>query len=483
MKSANEAVQTAKNVVAFPKPPARRQKDEIAFLPAALEIVETPPSPIGRAIGATLIAVFCLGLIWACFGHVDIVATATGKIVPSGRVKLIQPFETGVVRAIHIRDGESVKAGEVLIELDTTMSTADEEHIRNDLNAARLDVARLRAALSDADDAQTEFHPLLDANPTLVKMQKAYLAKQVEEHRAKVAALNRQRAQKQAERDTAAATIQKLEASSPIIKERVDIRKYLVDKELGSRLTYLETLQQLTENEKDLVVQKSRLQETDAALAAIVSTREQTEAEFRRTLFSELNEAERKAGGLADDLAKAERRTKLQLLTAPVDGVVQQLAVHTVGGVVTPAQQLAVVVPADASLEVEAMVSNRDIGFVHIGQEAQIKIDTFNFTRYGLLHGRVVSVSRDAIVRDAPQEAKNDAAKGADTESSEPRGQQYMYAARISLENTKMQVDDEVANLGAGMAVTVEIRTGSRAVITYLLSPLMRYRHDSMRER
>lgn len=483
MKSAKETVPTEKNVVAFPKPQARRRKDEIAFLPAALEIVETPPSPIGRAIGATLIALFCLGLIWACFGHVDIVATATGKIVPSGRVKLIQPFETGVVRAIHIRDGESVKAGEVLIELDPTMSTAEEQHIRNDLIAAQLDVARLRAALSDADDPQTEFHPPPDANPTLVKMQQAYLAKQVEEHRAKVDALNRQRAQKQAERDTAAATIQKLEASSPIIKERVDIRKYLVDKELGSRLTYLETLQQLTENEKDLVVQKSRLQETDAALAAIVSTREQTEAEFRRTLFGELNEAERKAGGLADDLAKAERRTKLQLLTAPVDGVVQQLAVHTVGGVVTPAQQLAVIVPASAALEVEAMISNRDIGFVHIGQEAQIKIDTFNFTRYGLLHGRVVSVSRDAIVRDVPQDQKNDAAKGSDTESSEPRGQQYLYAARISLEHTKMQVDDEIANLGAGMAVTIEIRTGSRAVITYLLSPLMRYRHDSLRER
>lgn len=483
MKSANEAAQTAKNVVAFPKPPARRQREEIAFLPAALEIVETPPSPIGRAMGATLIAVFCLGLIWACFGHVDIVATASGKVVPSGRVKLIQPFETGVVRAIHIRDGESVKAGDVLIELDPTMSTAEEEHIRNDLNAARLDVARLRAALSDADDPQTEFHPPEGANPALIKMQQAYLAKQVEEHRAKVAALDRQRAQKQAERDTAAATIEKLEASGPIIKQRVDIRKYLVDKELGSRLTYLETLQQLTENEKDLVVQKSRLQETDAALAAIVSTRQQTEAEFRRTLFSELNEAERKAGGLADDLSKAERRTKLQLLTAPVDGVVQQLAVHTVGGVVTPAQQLAVVVPASAALEVEAMISNRDIGFVHAGQEAQVKIDTFNFTRYGLLHGRVLSVSRDAIVRDVPQEAKNDQAKGADTESSEPKGQQYLYSARISLERTKMQVDDEMANIGAGMAVTVEIRTGSRAVISYLLSPLMRYRHDSLRER
>jgi hemolysin D len=486
MKSANEATETTKNVVAFPKskPPARRQKDEIAFLPAALEIVETPPSPIGRAIGATLIAVFCLGLMWAFFGHVDIVATATGRIVPSGRVKLIQPFETGVVRAIHIRDGQSVKAGEVLIELDPTMSTAEEEHIRNDLTAARLDVARLRAGLSDADDPQTEFHPPPDANPSLVKMQQAYLAKQVEEHRAKVASLDRQRAQKQAERDTAAATIQKLEASSPIIKERVDIRKYLVDKELGSRLTYLETLQQLTENEKDLIVQKSRLQETDAAVAAIVSTREQTEAEFRRTLFSELNEAERKAGGLADDLAKAERRTKLQLLTAPVDGVVQQLSVHTVGGVVTPAQQLAVIVPADANLEVEAMVSNRDIGFVRAGQDAQVKIDAFSFTRYGLIHGRVVSVSPDALVRDVGQDKNNnDKAKGAETESSEPRGQEFVYAARISLDRMQMQVDDRVANLGPGMAVTAEIKTGSRTVLSYLLSPIMRYGHDSLRER
>ena len=165
MKSAKQAVQTTKNVVAFPRADKRRLKDEIAFLPAALEIVETPPSPIGRAIGATLIALFCLGLIWAFFGHVDIVATATGKIVPSGRVKLIQPFETGVVRAIHIHDGESVKAGEVLIELDPTMSNADQQHVKNDLLAAQLDMARLRAGLSDSEDPQSEFHPPAGASP------------------------------------------------------------------------------------------------------------------------------------------------------------------------------------------------------------------------------------------------------------------------------------------------------------------------------
>jgi hemolysin D len=482
MKSAKAAITATKKIVTFPLTRERRERDELAFLPAALEIVETPPSPIGRAIGATLIVLFCLALTWASFGHVDIVASATGKIVPSGRVKLIQPFETGVVRAIHIHDGQSVKAGDLLIELDPTMTAAEQEHIRSDLIAAQLDIARLRAALSD--DPEGMFQPPAGASPALVNMQRKFLAQQIDEFRAKLGALDRQRVQKEAERATIAATIAKLDASSPLIQQRVDIRKYLADKELGSKLTYLEIQQLLTENEKDLMVQKSRLQEADAAIAAITQSHAQADAEFRRTLFGELAEAERKAGGLADDLAKAEQRTKLQLLTAPVDGVVQQLSVHTVGGVVTPAQQLAVVVPADAVLEVEAMVPNRDIGFIHPGDDAQIKIDTFNFTRYGLLHGRVVSVSRDAIVRETPQDRNNDRPKGAESDSSEPKGQEFVYSARVSLDRTQIQVDDDaVANLSPGMAVTVEIKTGSRAVISYLLSPLLRYQHESMHER
>ena len=482
IKSAKAAITATKKIVTFPLTRERRERDELAFLPAALEIVETPPSPIGRAIGATLIVLFCLALIWASFGHVDIVASATGKIVPSGRVKLIQPFETGVVRAIHIHDGQSVKAGDLLIELDPTMTAAEQEHIRSDLIAAQLDIARLRAALSDNPEGM--FQPPAGASPALVNMQRKFLAQQIDEYRAKLGALDRQRVQKEAERATIAATIAKLDASSPLIQQRVDIRKYLADKELGSKLTYLETQQLLTENEKDLLVQKSRLQEADAAIAAITQSHAQADAEFRRTLFGELAEAERKAGGLADDLAKAEQRTKLQLLTAPVDGVVQQLSVHTIGGVVTPAQQLAVVVPADAVLEVEAMVPNRDIGFVHPGDDAQIKIDTFNFTRYGLLHGRVVSVSRDAIVRETPQDRNNDRPKGAESDGSEPKGQEFVYSARVSLDRTQIQVDDDaVANLSPGMAVTVEIKTGSRAVISYLLSPLLRYQHESMHER
>jgi membrane fusion protein, hemolysin D len=194
-------------------------------------------------------------------------------------------------------------------------------------------------------------------------------------------------------------------------------------------------------------------------------------------------EAKRKAAGLSEDLIKATQRTQLQQLTAPVDGTVQQLAVHTVGGVVTPAQALLVVVPNDSHLEIEAMVSNRDVGFIHPGQEAEIKVDTFNFTRYGLIHGRVLSLSQDAIARDKLQDKSADTTPGSTNASSEPRGQELLYSARISLDRTQMQVDENLVNLSPGMAVTVEIKTGSRAVITYLLSPLLRYKQESLRER
>ena len=469
-----------KKVVAFPGAAPSRDRDELAFLPAALEIVETPPSPIGRAVGATLMALFAGAAAWASLGKVDIVATATGKIIPTGHSKVIQPFETGVVRAIRVADGETVEAGDALIELDPTINAGETAHLQGDLLAAQLDIARLYAALADTGDPISAFHAPDGASPSLVAMHRSLLVAQVNEHKAKIAALDGQKAQKQAELATIAATINKLDAVIPTIQERVDIRKSL--NEYGSRLQYFEVLQQLVDSQQERLVQQSRAREAEAALAAITQTREQTIAEFRRTLFSDLAEAQRKAAGFAADLSKAEQRTKLQLLTAPVSGMVQQLAVHTVGGVVTPAQALAVIVPSDSRLEVEAMVTNRDIGFVHAGDEVEIKVDTFDFTRYGLLHGRVLSISEDAITRDAPPDKGADKGAGA-AASSEPNGQELAYAARISLDRTQMQVEDKLVNLSPGMAVTAEIKTGSRRIITYLLSPLLKYKQESLRER
>ena len=476
-------MKSAKNIVEFPKQRDRRHKDELAFLPAALEIVETPPSPIGRAIGASIIALFAAALAWACIGTVDIVAVAPGKIIPSGRIKVIQPFETGVVRAIEVRDGQRVKSGDVLLELDPTINSAELEHLRSDGLAAQLEAARLRAVLDGGNDPLAHFKPPEGAPADLVGVQRRFLVSQAAEQAAKIAEIDRQIAQKEAERATTQASIDKLKATIPPLEERVGIRKQLFNEKLGSKLLYLSELQDLVSARQDVLVQQSRYGEAAAAIAALVESRNRAVAEYQRAVSDELVKAEQKAAGLAQDIIKAEERTRLQKLTAPVDGVVQQLAMHTIGGVVTPAQTLMIIVPSESHLEVEAMISNKDIGFIERGQEAAIKIDTFNFTRYGVLHGKVLSVSLDAITRDKPQDRNSEKALGAETTSSEPRGQELIYLARISLDRTRMQVDSKKVNLVPGMAVTVEIKTGQRTIISYLLSPLMRYRQESLRER
>jgi hemolysin D len=461
----------------------RRRFDELAFLPAALEIVETPPSPLGRATAFSIIAVFTVALVWACFGTVDVVAIAPGKLIPSGRTKTIQPFETGVVRSIKVHDGQVVKNGDALIELDTTITVAELGHLKGDLLAAQLDIARTKAALTSKDDPLAAFIPPADATPSQIEMHRRFLITQTAEQNAKLAAIDQQVKQKEAERATFAASTEKLRATLVPLQQRVEIRQQLFQKELGSKITYLTEFQDYVAQQQEILVQQSRSSEADAAIAVLMETRAKAVAEYERGLFEGLAKAEEKAAGLTQDVIKAEQRTSLQKLTAPIDGMVQQLAVHTIGGVVTPAQMLMLIVPTESRLEIEAMVSNRDIGFVEPGQDAAIKIDTFNFTRYGLLQGKVISISQDAITRNKPQDRGNEAAPGAETTSSEPKGQELVYAARISLDRSQMDIENKRVNLSPGMAVTVEIKNGSRSIISYLLSPLLRYKQESMRER
>lgn len=479
-----ERVRGFRQAVGLPGPiEDRRRAEELAFLPAALEIVETPPSPVGRAIAFSLMAVFAAALAWASFGTVDIVAVASGKIIPSGRTKIIQPFETGVVRAINVRDGQNVAAGDVLVELDPTMSGAELQRLKSDLVAAQLEAARLRAALSANGDPQPALTPPPAAPPDLVEMHRRFLVTQIAEQSARMSAIDRQVAQKEAERATIKASIEKLEATLTPMQQKVEIREQLFRKELGSKIIYLTELQELVGHRQEILVQQSRYAESDAAIAALVETRRKAVAEYERGLWDDLAKAEQKAAGLAQDVIKAGQRTSLQKLAAPVDGMVQQLSIHTVGGVVAPAQTLMVVVPAESRIEIEAMISNRDIGFVEVGQEAAIKVDTFNFTRYGLLHGKILSISQDAITREKPQDKGSDRLQGAESGSSEPRGQELIYAARVSVDRTHMELENKRVNLSPGMAVTVEIKTGSRSIISYLLSPLVRYKQESLRER
>ncbi len=451
---------------------SRRSPAELAFLPAALEIVETPPSPIGRAIAITVVAVCCLAAAWASLGSVDIVSVAQGKIIPSGRTKLVQPLEAGIVRAIHVRDGQRVRAGDVLIELDPTVSAAELGRLTGDLASALLDAARLRAALA-ADTSGATFRPPSDATLRQAELHRGLLASQMAEQEAKLAGIDRQRKQKEAELATLGAMIEKLETMLPLIEHRVSVRKHLSDRELGSRLQYLADLQDLTSQQQEVLVLKRRSVEAEAALSAIDETRARTEAEYRRGLFEELARAEQKAGGLQQEVIKARQKAQQQDLTAPVDGMVHQLVIHTVGGVVTAAQPLLAVVPADSELEVEAIVANREVGFLRPGQEAEIKVDAFNFTRYGLMAGQVLAISGDAVSRDSAPRGDARSAGASELE----------YVARISLNRGNMAREDGAMALSPGMTVTVEIKTGARTVMDYLLSPLGRYRHESLRER
>lgn len=310
------------------------------------------------------------------------------------------------------------------------------------------------------------------------------MSNQVQEITAKLANLDRQIAESEATLTGAKADVQKLKLAIPLLEQRVAIFKKLFDEGWGQKPQYLELAQDLIEHQQDLQAKDAKVVETTAHIAALQEQRSQTQAEFRRTNLSDLADAEQKAASLHEQLVQAQERQKLQTLTAPVDGTVQQVAVHTVGGVVTPAQQLMVIVPADSHLEIEAMVPNKDIGFVHPGQTASIKIDTFNFTKYGLLHGDVLNVSQDAIARDKPADGKPDGStKESTNDSSEPTGQELVYATRVSLDRAQMLVDGKLVNLTPGMAVTVEIKTGKRRVIEYLLSPLLRYKQESLRER
>lgn len=472
-----------RKIIQFPDRPRQRRQYETAFLPAALEVIETPPSPIGHAIGLTIILLFCTAVGWASLGKVDVVATASGRIVVSGRTKVIQPAETGVVRAIYVRDGTTVKAGDVLIELDLTINAAELDHVKSDLLSAELDIARLRAAIAADVDPTADFTPPAGASQRLVEMHRQFLTSQKAEHAAKLAEIDRQLAQKDAERDTIAATIEKFKATIPLLQERVDVRKYLYDKAIGTKIIYLTEFQELVGQQHDVLVQQSRLREAEAAVAGLTEAKLKVEAEYRHGLYDDLAKAEQRAAGLAQDVIKGEQKAKQRILTAPVDGVVQQLAVHTIGGIVTPAQTLAALVPLDSNLEIEAMVLNRDIGFIVPGQSAAIKIDTFNFTRYGLLGGRVLSISRDAITRDRHEDQARDQPAGAESASSEPKGQELVYAARVSLDRSVMEVEGRPVQLSPGMAVTVEIKTGSRRIISYLLSPLTRYNQEVLRER
>jgi hemolysin D len=473
-----------RKLIPFPRRSTeRRTRHELEFLPAALEIIETPTSAAGRIMMGVIAALVAVAIGWACIGQLDIVATATGRLIPSGQIKLIQPLEIGVVKKIIVNDGDHVAAGDVLVELDPTTDTADRDRIARDLMQAELDIARLRAVLAGDDE---RFAAPAGADPALADAERRQLAAQLAQHRAKIEGLDQQIAAKAAERDQATASIAKIDASVPLLQAKVDIYDRLRENQLTSQVTRLDAARALSDAKHDRVVAAHQAEGAQAQIAALVQQRSEADADFNRQALADLNKATQFAAEQRQELIKAAQRTGLQELRAPVAGTVEQSSVHTIGGVVQPAQTLMVVVPDDSKLEVEAMLPNRDAGFVHAGQPAELKVEAFAYTRYGLLHGLVRSVSRDALrnERDAPDPDRNrSSAKSSPGESKDTGPVDSAYVARITLAEASIETEEGTIPLEPGMTVTAEIKTGQRHVISYLLSPFMRYRHEALSER
>jgi len=461
---------------------ARRleRRDAREFLPAALEVVETPPSPAARFLAYTIVLFALIALAWAFLGKVDVIATAPGHVLPAGKVKVLQPLDTGTVVAIHVQDGDHVKAGQLLIELDPTNTSADSTMVSRDLVQAELDVARLRALRGIGDGSRSP--PVLvapsDAPPTQVAEARAALRAQADQQVAKLADLDQQISQKAAEIGESTAITAKLNASIPILMEKERMRRELQAKGYGTTFALLDAQQALSETRQELSVQAQRAEQARAARAALQSQRNEAGSQFASAILGDLAKAEQRRNELSQELVKAQTRSSATQLRAPVDGTVEQLAIHTVGGVVTPAQRLLMVVPDSPNLMVEAQLSNSDIGFVREGQPVEVKVETFNFTKYGLLAGKVMRVSRDVVGAEDRGLGDADNGNGPDRQLRLPS-----YVARVSLNSTTMLVDGVRQSLQPGMAVTAEIKTGRRTIIDYLLSPLAKRTHESLHER
>lgn len=444
--------------------PPQRLPHEAAFLPATLALQETPVHPAPRIAMGLILLFALLALLWAVFGHVDVVASASGKIIPDDRSKLVQPMETGTIRAIHVRDGQTVREGEPLIELDSTVARADIERLGRDLQAAQLEVLRNRALLA----AQEQGHPpVFDRLPDGLDQDRAeselrLVRGRFDAYVSSLDQLDAEIARREAERRATQAQVDKLRFTLPIVRQREADYRNLRDQRFVSKHGHLELEQTRIEQERELIAQQEKLSEILASRTEAERQKDRLVAEARREWLDRMQEAGERAETYEQELVKARSRGRLSQLTAPADGVVQQLAVHTVGGVVTPAQPLMVIVPQDHPLEVEAFVPNKDIGFVRQGQNVEVKVETFAFTKYGTIDGEVVHVSSDAI-------------------QDEKLG--LIFAARVRLADDRIVVDGRPVRLSPGMAVTVEIKTGSRRVIEYFLGPLLQYADESLRER
>jgi hemolysin D len=439
-----------------------RVAHELAFLPANLELAETPVHPLPRWSMRIIVVLATIVVLISLFGQLDIVAVAKGKLLPDDRVKVIQPAITGVVRRILVQDGQRVAAGQLLMELDPTQAAADSDKARSARIDATLAAERARALLTAQSTGRLPVMAAVSGASQAQQQEAQHFADGLyREYQDKLNSAQAELFKREAELDTTRQEIAKLAATAPLAREQANQYRALVAGKYVAQTDYLDKERTALEQEHELAAQQSHAHELIEGIGEQRSDIASTTSQFRSTQLDALDKATQQLEQSRNDETKADTRQKLMSLNAPVGGTVQQLQMHTLGGVATAAQSLMEIVP-DETVEVEANIENKDIGFVKVGQTATVKIEAFPYTRYGYLTGKVISVSNDAV---------QDKKLG------------LTFVAHVQLPTNRILANGQWIHLTPGMEVTAEIKTGKRSVAHYFLDPVIQTAQESMRER
>ena len=431
---------------------------ETEFLPSILEVTETPPSPVGRMVLWTMVLLLVVAGIWACIGEVDEVAIANGKVIPVGNVKIVQSGNKGVIKNLYVKEGDYVTAGQPLVELDTTKTKADVDQLKKQLAYYGMTVDRLNAEMNDET-----FNPPQsdDLDQKDIQAQMALYQSRRQQFEAATRKADATIAQEQAAIRSADAQREKYVAMLDVAQDKEDRLQLLYQSDAVSYFQLLEAKATRIEYQKtadamveDITKERGKLAEAEEQRANVV-------ADYKKDIMTSLVDAKKQYNGYAEELKKANETNQQSIITAPVSGRINQLAVHTVGGVVSEAQALMMVVPDDVTMEIEAYADNKDIGFIQLGQTAEVKVETFNFQKFGMVNTKVAEISPDAVADKTDKEKNN----------------KYRLTLKVA--------DDDSSNiqLTPGMNVPAEIKIKKKKIIDFFLDPFRQYKDEALRER
>jgi len=465
------------NVTVSNAPAARAplSKEALDFAPGLLAIQESPPSRMPRAVMYTVTLLLALLIIWASIGHLDIVASAEGKLVPESYVKLVQPADAGIVKEILVHEGERVTVGQVLLRMDAQDAQADTARLSTDLALRSLQLRRIDAELTGTRLTRQPNDP-----PDLFRQIQTQYTERHQTYLDSLGQVEEQLHKAQRDYDSGLAVLKKLEQTNPLLKAQSDAYTGLGGDGYVPKVTVSEKQRAYIENQQDLIAQQSTVQGLEAAVNEADQQVKQTRSKYRSDLDNERVEAQGEYQKLTQDMAKQAHRSSLLELKSPQTGIVKDLATHTIGTVVSTGTVLLSIVPESEPLVAEVMIRNDDVGFVHPQQQVKIKLAAYPFQKYGLLDGNILQVWPDASDGNANNQSNqsnhsNDGAPASDAATG--------FKALVHLDQQTLGAPGETLHLVAGMQVIAEIREGRRTVLQYLLSPIQGAMHDSGRER